>query len=264
MKRTLSLWALASVIALPAVAQSAYMRTPGETLRYKETTESEESTISPQFEQEVESTTEAIFTVTFAEADTVRASYESLDVVAELPNGTQEINMMDMVTGGYLFTMSDDGSVEVMETPTVAEGAPGAGLASQFDNFFLKLPDETLAMGTTWNTTRESEAQPGVTTTIESTFTVTGEEERAGMSVFVISVEGTNVVDGEMSQMGQTAIVSLKGTRTGTYYFSKDGIMVGAEVKNSVKGGIDVEANGETMMIDQSVDTVTRVELLTD
>ncbi|MEM1093314.1 MAG: DUF6263 family protein [Bacteroidota bacterium] len=264
MKRTLSLWALAALIAMPAVAQSAYMRTPGETLRYKETTEQEQSTISPQFEQDVESTTEGIVAVTFAEADTVRAVFESLDVAVEAGGGKQEINMMDMMTGGYLFTMNDDGSVDIIETPTIAEGAPGGNMAGQFDNFFLKLPDEPLAMGTTWSTTRETEVQPGVIGTVESNYTVTGEEERAGMSVFVISLEGTNVIDGEMSQMGQTAIVSLKGTQSGTYYFSKDGIMVGAEVTTTVKGGIDVEANGEQMMLDQTSDSVTRIELLTD
>jgi len=264
MNRIRSLWALAAVVALPAVAQSSYMRTPGETLRYKEINEQEQSMVSPQFEQDSESTMEGIFTVTFAEADTVRAVFESLSVAVEAGGGKQEVNMMDMMTGGYLFTMSDDGAVEVIETPTVTEGAPGGNMAGQFDNFFLKLPDEPLAMGTTWTTTRENEVQPGVIGTVESNYTVTGEEERAGMSVFVISLEGTNVIDGEMSQMGQTAIVSLKGTQTGTYYFSKDGIMVGAEVTTSVKGGIDVEANGEEMMIDQTSDSVTRIELLTD
>ncbi|MEM6647119.1 MAG: DUF6263 family protein [Bacteroidota bacterium] len=264
MKRILSLCTLAVLVALPAFAQTAYMRTPGETLRYKETTEQEQSIVSPQFEQDAKSTSEGIFTVTFAEADTVRAAFESLDVQSDTPMGKQDVNMMDMMTGGYLFTMQDDGSVETIETPTVTEGAPGGNIAGQFNNFFLKLPDEPLAMGTTWTTTRETEAQPGVTSTVESTYTVTGEEERAGMDVFVISLEGTNVIDGETSQMGQTAIVSLKGTQQGTYYFSKDGIMVGAEVTTAVKGGIDVEANGEQMMIDQTSDSVTRIELLTD
>lgn len=240
------------------------MRTPGETLRYKEVNEQESSMVSPQFEQDMESSTEGIFSITFAEADTVHAMYESLMLTSESPMGAQEINMMDMMEGGYLFTMQDDGSVEIIETPTVTEGAPGGNMASQFDNFFLKMPDEPLAMGTTWTTSRESEMQPGVMRTVESTYTVTGEEERAGMQVFVISVEGTNEIEGETSTMGQTAIVSLKGTMTGTYYFSPDGIMVGAEMTNDVKGGIDVEANGEEMMIDQSVKSVTRIELLTD
>ncbi|GAB5521685.1 MAG: hypothetical protein RhofKO_39360 [Rhodothermales bacterium] len=267
MKRILSLCALVALVATPAFAQATYDRTPGQTLRYSLETDMTTSAISPQFEQNADVESDGIIAINFSEADTVRATFEKYNIVADMGGNKQELDLLTMMSGDFTFTMGDDGAVDVLATPTMTGQIqlPGGNVAQQFDNFFLPLPAEDLNEGTTWSTKKENTPQDGVTSTVEATYTVRGTDTKAGMNVLVIEVDATSKIDGETEQQGMSIVIGMNGTQTGEYYYSVEkGIMVGADITQKMKGGQDMEGNGQSMAIDIDMSGTNRTMLITE
>jgi len=267
MKHILSLCALVALFVTTASAQAVYDRTPGKSLQYAVTSEVGITAVAPQGEQIVDVEGDGLITVTFAEADTVRAMYDKYDLSVDQGGGAQAMDLLTMMTGGFTMTMSDQGTVDVLTTPTLSApiNIPGGNIAQQFDNFFLELPEEALAEGTTWTTTKETLQQEGVTSTVETTYTVQGTTTKAGMDVLIINVDATTEVDGETEQQGMMTIINLKGTLSGEYYYAVDeGIMVGSEISQEVSGGQDMEGGGQSMAIDLDITGTNRTMLVTE
>ncbi|MEM1093313.1 MAG: DUF6263 family protein [Bacteroidota bacterium] len=253
MRRLFLLYALVVAFVTSAAAQTVYDRTPGRSLQYSVASDFVTTTVVPQAEQVIDVDGEGLITVTFAEADTVRAMYDQYDLAVDLSGAKEATDLLSVMTGGFTMTMRDNGAVDVLLTPTlsVPMQLPGGNVAQQFDGFFLELPEEDLAEGTSWTTTRASLVQQGVTSTIETTYTVQGTATKAGLDVVVIDVDATYVIDGETEQQGMPVIVNLKGTQTGAYYYAVDeGIMVGSEINQAISGGQDRAGTGLSVDIE--------------
>lgn len=267
MKRILSLCALIAIFVTTATAQAVYDRTPGKSLQYTITSEVATTAVAPQGEQVVDVEGDGLITVTFAAADTVEAMYDKYDLAIDMAGNEQAMDLLTMMTGGFTMTMSANGAVDVLSTPSLSApmNLPGGNIAQQFDSFFLELPEDDLAEGTTWTTTKETMMQEGVTSTVESTYTVQGSTTKAGMDVLIIKMNATTEVDGETEQQGMSVIINLKGTQTGEYYYSvEEGVMVGSEITQDVSGGQDMEGGGQSMAIDIDITGTNTTMLVTE
>ncbi|MEM6647118.1 MAG: DUF6263 family protein [Bacteroidota bacterium] len=267
MKHILSLCALVAIFVTTASAQAVYDRTPGKSLQYSITSEVATTAVAPQGEQVIDVEGDGLITVTFAEADTVRAMYDKYDLAVDMAGNEEAMDLLTMMTGDFTMTMSDNGTVEVLTTPTLSApmNLPGGNIAQQFDSFFLELPEDDLTEGTTWTTTKETMMQEGVTSTVETTYTVQGTTTKAGMDVLVINVDATTEVDGETEQQGMAVIINLKGTLTGEYYYAvEEGIMVGSEISQDVSGGQDMEGGGQSVAIDIDITGTNTTMLVTE
>jgi hypothetical protein len=102
-----------------------------------------------------------------------------------------------------------------------------------FRRLLVNLPENAVAAGGTWTESKvDTVVQGGITISVtpDITFTVIGEEERAGLKCLKIDFKGAMAISGSGTQMGANIAVDGEGTQAGTLYFAPaQGILVTSE-----------------------------------
>lgn len=159
--RSLLLCALAAHMAwhtatLGAQRPPTYTRGP-DTLRFHELTTSEIAVETPKGPVQVGADHDAVVAVTFGKDATASAWYDSLAIGVRSPTGNMRPETGDALHQAFTLRFDARGRVRTVATPEFPESLRGvADLRLQFDDFFLRLPAQTLRIGLTWTDTVES------------------------------------------------------------------------------------------------------------
>lgn len=215
----------ATLAAAPAAAQ--YRLPEGDTLRYRERTETRRITQLAGGSAETRSLHEADLALAPAAGDTVRAFYEALRV--ELTGSGVEDETPP--TGGILFapyvlTVDARGRTRTVSAPALPSAiARVTDLSRQFDDLLLVLPEAPLAVGTAWgDTVEDGRPAPGVQRAERRAvrrYRVERDTVVDGVAALVIRVEQevTLSVEAAVEDSPLTAALTARGTETGTALF---------------------------------------------
>ncbi len=218
--------------ALTSTAQaqkaSAYTIRAGDTLRYTERTDARVEIDTPGGTAQMTSEHVATIAVAFTRADSARGWYVSLLLRQTGPGDLRrEPNTAGLLRQPYHLSVSPAGVLRAATFPTIPkEIADLTDLTRQFDDFFITLPRQPLAVGVTWSDTLTSNrsAQPGGTLSSRNvrSYRVERDTVVAGLPAVVIRVDHEMRIDASSPLEGQsaTAQTSLQGTERGTAIFA--------------------------------------------
>ncbi|GAB5520206.1 MAG: hypothetical protein RhofKO_24570 [Rhodothermales bacterium] len=259
--------ALALIFVTHALAQApTYSRTPGETLRYRITTESESTSFTETSAFDRMFDRELTVAVTFTPSDTVEAVVEAFTLESGDPRSPESYDMLADTEGHHRFILAADSMGQMIEHPTMTRSQPvmGGHIGDQFNYFFPHLPSEPLAPGVSWTWNRNIAQDKGGTRTDDLTYTAVEESTREGYTVIVIEMEGTSVTKGLFeTSTGNEVDMDTQDTHTGTYYFAVDeGRIVGFERTTKTKSYSEIKMAGRTMTSDREATTTTKARLL--
>jgi len=127
-----------------------------------------------------------------------------------------------------------------------------------FKRIQVKLPQDAVAVGGSWSESEpDSLLQGGINIAItpNTTYTLLGTEERAGLPCLKIAFKGTIAMSGRGSQMGADIALEGEGNQEGVIYFSQpQGILVSAE--SSADQNSTISITGPATMTIPQVTTV--------
>ena len=133
-------------------AQStAYRRSRSDTLRYREVGETVNTMSGRGGDFVATNHHDALVAVAFGGADSAVAWFDSVALKSTSPRGTFEPNTAPVVGKPFHLLFDARGRVETLATPTFPESfAAITDLSTQFDDFFVRLPDAELEIGLSW------------------------------------------------------------------------------------------------------------------
>jgi hypothetical protein len=135
-----------------AAAQSVYGR--ADTLRYHESSETINTMAGSGGEFAATNSSEAVVALAFGSDDSAEAWFESMDLRSTSPRGTFQPNARPLLGQRFHLRFDANGRVETLATPEFPESFTAVtDLSTQFDDFFLVLPDDPLALGLAWSDT---------------------------------------------------------------------------------------------------------------
>jgi len=142
---------------LPAslVAQNAYRRTPGDTLRYDERTKIISAAQTPMGEMTTEANSEGATTFAFRTADSVTVTLHPTKLTMKLPTGEYSPEMGGFTGSSYEVLMKPNGELKVLSQPDLPEALAGINSSVNALDFFVRLPAKRLSSGAVWTDTAE-------------------------------------------------------------------------------------------------------------
>lgn len=149
--------ALISTIALAAVLQDGsaqateYRRSAADTLRYREAGETVNTMRGRGGDFSAINQHHALVAVTFGTGNSAMAWYDSVALESTSPRGTFEPNTAPVLGEHFHLLFDARGRVETLSTPDFPESFSAiTDLSTQFDDFFVRLPEAELEIGLAW------------------------------------------------------------------------------------------------------------------
>lgn len=249
---------IAAVVLVPSalVAQAAvgYVRTPGDTVRYRSRTMISIITDAPRGPSESSSAVDETIALVFGGGDSATAWWESLDV-SQARNGGR-VHPVTTAVLGLPFAVRVDarGRIQVVKAPPLPDSVVRIrDLKSEFTDFGLRLPNGggALAVGAEWSDTvvvRVALAR-GATTTTRTISHYRAERDTTVDSVAAIVVRASEdgSVDGSTpARDGEAAsTVALHGTGTSVYVFAPAiGRFIARQRSQEMSGTVEVVTGG--------------------
>ena len=260
---------LGLVLWTPTVAaQTTYARTGRDTLRYREVTTTNAKLTTPQGELPITITHDATIAVLLLPGDSARAWYEALKLGMSSPEGSNSPETGPVLRQPFVLGFDPKGNIKVITTPAFPASFQGVSdLTYQFSDFFLRLPTSPLNLGLAWTdsttrTTRNDEKSSTVKSV--ASYRVERDTTVAGQPAFVISMKQQLRSENEGPIPGQPARAHsiMTGTDDGIFVFSKSGEMLGRRRTGTLRGGMTLSAQGQSMEIPQEytyTNTVDRI-----
>jgi hypothetical protein len=254
----LTLLIAATVLALPAGAQTAYAP-PGDTVRFREVTLIEMKISTPQGEFPIKSEHKA--TVAFARvtADSARAWYEALSIGMMGPMGNQQPATDSALNAPFSMRFDNRGRVRNPAAPKFPASFEGVtDLSRQFDDFFLRLPAQPLRAGLVWTDTSsrvDSTAEKSSRWNAISTYRVERDTTVDGIRAMVISMKQQVRTQSEGPMQGQPARLEsrLEGSEDGIVVFApQTGRLLGRRRQGTMTGDLMMRGGGGEMAMSQS------------
>ncbi|HSG48899.1 MAG TPA: hypothetical protein VLA43_13855 [Longimicrobiales bacterium] len=193
---------VAAALPLDVSAQAV-----GDTVRYRETTDSRVVVETPGEVVTFESTHDALVAVHFATADSMGAWYEALAVTSRGPDGETVPATSTFLGEGFSLRYGADGRVETLATPAFTDEVAGiTDLRFQFEDFFPHRIELPLELGVAWADTAVTlVAEEGRETRMErvsryrvvSDTVVGGEPHLVVEATARINMEGSGPMAGE-------------------------------------------------------------------
>jgi hypothetical protein len=221
-------------LAASAGAQTTYDRTPGETLRYREVTEGATEVSSERGAGWIDTFHDATLAVTFGRGDSARAVYEALDLGLTTPRVEFDPDTDGALGLPFELAFPASGRVRLVSAPVFPDDVSDiTDLTRQFDDFFLPLPAEPLAVGLTWtdSTRTASEGPDGEAEEDWSrgTYEVVADTVEGGRRVLLVEAvieKGSRSV-GTDGELGLTTTHEMAGTERSVFAFAPDpGVLV--------------------------------------
>lgn len=257
------------LLAPAASAQNQYARTPGDTLRYHESTDVDITVDAPQGTFDLEAASRGSLALTFATADSVRAWFTELNVSSTSPMGSQAPNTDDVIHEPFTLRFAADGRVEAVETPTVPAALRTiSDVRRQFEDFFFILPEEELHEGYSWEyevsveDVRDGEGTHSFTKT--GTFTVVGDTTLDGRHALVITGDLNSTLDVTMSDASNDVTVTnaFSGIERNRIAFDpEEGVMVLRERQADLSGTSEYEGGPMPMSLRQQIQYDSEIRL---
>jgi hypothetical protein len=260
--RTTAFAGLALALAAPLAAQV--------TLRYRTTEEGTVFMDSPMgaMEVEAEGYGEVRFEIDGASAI---ASYDTIFSYVGGTMGDQSPDVTPLRNGTFELLFERPGVVKTISHPHMgASGAGGIDPLHSFDDFFVPLPEEPLAVGVEWseNLVHEGSSQPGATYHMERAMTMKVERDTVvnGTPAFVVSVlqEVTSEASGVMEAMGAEFVTSSGGTDNGSAIFAADGTLLYRDREVNMNGLFSIGVQGQAFDMPQTMSFTGSTELIPD
>ena len=251
----------------PAWAQApAYNTSPGDSMSYREVTETTIRLQTPQGNIAVQSAHDATITLRFIESGLAHASYTALTLNMDMQGQSTSPDTDSILDVPYVLTFPANGRIETNETPDFPESIREiTDLTQQFDDFFLVLPDALLTTGYAWTDSTSTETETIQRHIKTGQYEVVGDSVVVGIPVKVIAATLTSVIttteDGPAP--GMTTTSELSGTEEGFFFFSpENGLFVGRIRTGLMTGEIRYEGGPQTMRLPQEMRYKSSIELL--
>ena len=153
MRRTLLALTALSVCARPARAQTTYTSTR-DTLHFRETTRMQVTLTMPQGQIPMSVEQSATLSLVRLPGDSARAWFDSLAISAKGPQGELKPETDSALKQPFQLGLDARGRVKNVSAPQWPASLQGVSdLSHQFDDFFLRLPAQPLAVGLAWSDT---------------------------------------------------------------------------------------------------------------
>ena len=243
-----------------------YRRTPGDTLRYRETSKITTQSDSPNGAMTIGIESSGLISIAFLPADSARVWYDTIHTRIDSPMGDIGGEFArQLMKKPFTIRFGPNGSVETVSSPFVQ--SPGGPMAMQnaFHEWFPKLPAR-IAVGTVWQDTLKGEMSPMPELTTKSTsirrFRVARDSTVSGLRVFVIETTGTTETSGGGNMGGITVTSNLKGEFTGVILYAPNPGIIVARTSQSRMDGTTEMSGSVSMSMPQRSLIESRVELI--
>lgn len=237
-----------------------YVMPPGDTAKYHQLTSGFVTMQMPQGIVEVKTIHDATIRITVGSDRISRAWYDSLYLFQAGPGPQrQEPETVSLLGDAFEFRFDPAGRVELLSFPEIpAEIASMTDLSRQFDDFFITLPAEELAVGIRWTdtVTTERAARPNDTylgNHVRS-YRVERDTVIGGESAFILTVEQTVTLEASspMPQEGLWAFTELTGDDKGFAIFNVDsGRLLYRTREGLLEGELRVTGGPQPLVIPQ-------------
>lgn len=238
-----------------------------ETLRYRSSDQGTITIDSPQGVMDVQADYYAEVTFEMGDGATMVAHYDSLVVYVGGPQGDQSPDVAGLLAGEFTLEFERPGVVVTRAHPEVDVGsAAGFDPLHVFDDFFIPLPEEDLAVGLEWSESfvHEGSSQPDGSYYSERTMSLKVERDTtvAGMDAYVVSVSQTVMLEtsGIVADQGFDFVSVLSGEETGTAILSAAGLLLYRSRESEMAGMFTISAQGQTFDMFQAVSFVGTIE----
>jgi hypothetical protein len=264
--RTLPIVIAAVTLQASALHAQQYKRTPGDTLRYRETSRMTTSADGPTGAATINIESSGLIVITFLRGDSARVWYDSINAKIDSPMGDLGGDLArQMVNQPFTLRFLPDGTVETVSAPSMQGPAGGMVAQNAFHEWFPKLP-AGLAIGSAWQDTVKTEMSPMPELKVNATtlrrFRVARDSTVAGLRVFVIETTGTSETTSTGSMSGMNIVSTLKGEFTGTILYAPNpGIVVGRASLTKMEGVTEM-SGAMSMTMPQRSTMDARLELV--
>ena len=239
----------------------------GDSVMYLERTESFTLIERPNDTLRIVSTHDAVIHVIRTAPDTLEAFYEHLLLRFETPTNVRNIDT-DPIIGPRFVLHEDDGRIALVSAPPLPnEIRQLTDLRRQFDDFFLRLPEQPLAGGLVWVDTVRLQGQEGEATTDRSVvtrFTVRGDTVVEGLAALIIDYDAALDYSTTSAPTTEGRLLSrLVGEEEGWFvYAPAREVMLRRWRVGVLEGELVIEGNLEERRFPQSYGYESTLELI--
>ena len=259
--------ALAVLAALlPSIAHAQYLRTPGDTLRYREVTRVVSEIAAPAGAMTIRTQHDARLALAFARGDTARAWYEALALRSTFPGGESVPETGALLGRTFVLTMDARGYVETLAVPEFPrEVAEVTELTHQFNDFFIRLPAAPLRAGVEWSDTTRRETRTAAGRTLRTTrigrYRVRGDTVVAGVRGVAVATRMQNRIEstGPSPTPGMELNSAQEGEETGTFVFG-GGRLLARRREGALTGELEFRGGPQPVRLPQKMTYESTIE----
>lgn len=262
----------ALLVSTTAAAQTTtrYRFAVGDTLRYHAQAVDSSTLTTPQGDVPIITMTESTMRLVFGAAGSAHAVFTALKVVAQTPRGPLTPPTDPALNLPYTLSISDRGQVKVSSTPGFApELTQIIDPSTEFDDYFLVLPTETLKLGVAWTDTvnQSGSSATGLKFTRHAVghYAVARDTTIGGQHCFVITAASEQTIDATGPGPGPKLTVTnhQTGVENGVFFFDPvRGRMMGRQRAGDFKGQLHVEGGAQPMELPLQRRYLSGLELL--
>ena len=247
------------VCALPAVAQTTYSLSR-DTLRFREATQMRMTLTTPQGDIPVTLDNRATIAMVRTPGDSARAWFDSLAVGASSPAGEQRPATDSALKRPYRLGFDARGRVKTVSVPQFPKSFEGVtDLTHQFDDYFLRLPEQPLRVGLAWSdttTVKDSTADKFGQWTRIAQYRVERDTTIGSTAALVVSMKQQvrAHIEAPVPNQGMRAESVLEGTEDGYFVFApKTGRLLGRRREGRLEGPLTMKGGPGEFKMTQSI-----------
>jgi hypothetical protein len=258
MRRSFVLATLLSAFAAPALAQTTYAA-GRDTVRFRDVTRGEIRLTTPQGDIETVSEHDATVALTRLRGDTAQAWYESLTLGTSGPMGARRPATEAALRVPFTLRLDNRGRTTLIAAPTFPASFEGiTDLSHQFDDFFMRLPVQTLRVGLAWSDTStrtDSTAERFMHWQSVATYRVERDTVVRGVPALVVRLyqQLTSRSEGPVPGQPARAETSLAGTEEGYFLFAPNpGRLLARRREGRLAGDVVLRSGAGAMTFKQA------------
>lgn len=271
--RTFAAFAAGLLFANPIAAQRpVYRLSAGDTLRYREITESHVELRTPQRPVTITSQHDGTVVVVRERGDTALAWYQQLTLSSASPYGEKRPNTASALRQPFRLILKSNGAVTLVSAPTfAAEIAEQTDLSHQFDDFFISVPAAALRPAVAWSDTlevsrsAEGDGQEHSESRHIRRFRVLRDTVVAGAPAVVIAVDQEMEIQSSSPMKNQPVTIEtrLQGKEQGFAVFAtRAGRLLARERRGHLEGQQVLRGQARDMTVPMVYDYTSSLSLL--
>ena len=245
-------------------AGQGYRFPEGDTLRYRQVTESRLTLSAPGGTTAIPLTQNSVMSLS-GTGEHVLAWFDSLTLVARLRGNTRSVATEAVIGQPYRLHVSPQGRIDALQAPEFpAEVAEFADLSKQFVDFLIPLPERPLAEGRQWNEAFEGDVVDGEAGyRADRSYRVTGDTVINGDTAWVIAVTQQIRQRATRPTSGGLAMSELQGQDRGTaVYSATTGRLLSRRSEGTLRGTMTLRTANRDVEMPQSFSYTSTLQLL--